>query len=270
MILKRPLFTVTAIFATVVAGLDSVTASPAAAARPTVDHVIRWNRTLLQIIRTPGAQPATVHPARNLAIMISVKYTAALQEVQWLGEVHRATRAADQTHVANFWAAPIQNYWNEIAHKATLDTTLAGNSPLFALLKLSFADKTIAFHDARDAYYIWLGDRGGDTAIPADPNWTPLAGSIAPDPSYPGAHSTVTAAAAVILQSVFGTDWFGYSVWSHTLPGVERSVSSSAGAKEASLGRIYAGQQIRPAQTSGIGRALMWRTAWFRDDLQLR
>jgi hypothetical protein len=32
-------------------------APPAAAARPTVDQVIRWNRTLLQIIRTPGAQP---------------------------------------------------------------------------------------------------------------------------------------------------------------------------------------------------------------------
>jgi len=87
MILKRPLFTVAAMFATVVAE-RSVTAPPAAAARPTVDQVIRWNRTLLQIIRTPGAQPANVHPARNLAIMTSVTYTAALQEVQRQGEVH--------------------------------------------------------------------------------------------------------------------------------------------------------------------------------------
>ena len=90
MILKRPLFTVAAIFATVVAGLGSVTAPPAGAARPTVDHVIRWNPTLLQIIPTPGTQPATVHPARNLAIMIFVKYTAALHEVQRLSEVHIA------------------------------------------------------------------------------------------------------------------------------------------------------------------------------------
>ena len=75
----------------------------------------------------------------------------------------------------------------------------------------------------------------------------------------------------MILQSVFGTDWFGYSVRSEALPGVERSVSSfSAGAKEAGLGRIYAGQQTRPAETSGIGRAVMWRTAWSRNDLQLR
>ena len=120
MILKRPLFTVAAMFATVVAE-RSVTAPPAAAARPTVDQVIRRNRTLLQIIRTPGAQPATVHPARNLAIMTSVKYTAALQEVQRQGEVHSAARAADQTQVANVWAAPIQNYWNEIAQTAALE-----------------------------------------------------------------------------------------------------------------------------------------------------
>jgi hypothetical protein len=43
------------------------------------------------------AQPANVHPARNLATMTSVKYIAALQEVQRQGEVHSAARAADQT-----------------------------------------------------------------------------------------------------------------------------------------------------------------------------
>lgn len=267
MILKRPLFTVAAIFATVVAGLGSVTAPPAGAARPTVDHVIRWNRTPLQIIRTLGAQSATVHPARNLAIMIFAKYTAARQAVQRLGEVHSATRAADQTHVSNFWAAPIENYWNEIAHTVALGTTLAGNSRLFAPLNLSFADKTIAFHDATYAYYFWLGN----SAVPADPTWTLRAGNIAPDPSSPGVHSIVTGAAAVILQSVFGTDWFGYWVRSEALPGVERSVSGfSAGAREAGLGQICAGQQTRPAETSGSGRAAIWRNAWSRNDLQLR
>ena len=267
MILKRPLFTVAAMFATVVAGLGSVTAPPAGAARPTVDHVIRWNRTPLQIIRTLGAQSATVHPARNLAIMIFAKYTAARQAVQRLGEVHSATRAADQTHVSNFWAAPIENYWNEIAHTVALGTTLAGNPRLFAPLNLSFADKTIAFHDATYAYYFWLGN----SAVPADPTWTLRAGNIAPDPSSPGVHSIVTGAAAVILQSVFGTDWFGYWVRSEALPGVERSVSGfSAGAREAGLGQICAGQQTRPAETSGSGRAAIWRTAWSRNDLQLR
>ena len=29
-----------------------------------VDEVTQWNKTLLTIVRTPGAQPATVHPTR--------------------------------------------------------------------------------------------------------------------------------------------------------------------------------------------------------------
>jgi hypothetical protein len=33
-----------------------------AAAAPSVSPVVQWNRTLLQIVRTVGAQPATVHP----------------------------------------------------------------------------------------------------------------------------------------------------------------------------------------------------------------
>src|SRR6266568_5190974 len=33
-----------------------------------VNAVIEWNRTLLAIVRTPGAQPATIHSTRNFAI----------------------------------------------------------------------------------------------------------------------------------------------------------------------------------------------------------
>ena len=32
-----------------------------------VNAVIEWNRTLFAIVRTPGAQPATVHSTRNFA-----------------------------------------------------------------------------------------------------------------------------------------------------------------------------------------------------------
>src|SRR5437764_1426727 len=42
-------------------------------------------------------------------------YLAALHEVESLGSATSTTRTADQTQTARFWAAPIQNYWNEIA-----------------------------------------------------------------------------------------------------------------------------------------------------------
>jgi membrane-associated phospholipid phosphatase len=46
-----------------------------ASARP-VDAVVEWNRTLLSIIRTPGAQPATIHPTRSFAMMHLAIYDA--------------------------------------------------------------------------------------------------------------------------------------------------------------------------------------------------
>jgi hypothetical protein len=41
-----------------------------------VNSVIQWNRNLLQIVRTPGAQSPTVHPTRSFAIMHAAIYDA--------------------------------------------------------------------------------------------------------------------------------------------------------------------------------------------------
>jgi len=41
-----------------------------------VNQVLQWNRTLLVIVRTPGAQPATIHPTRSFAIMHAAIYDA--------------------------------------------------------------------------------------------------------------------------------------------------------------------------------------------------
>src|SRR5207244_12615295 len=48
-----------------------------------------------------------------------------------------------------------------------------------------------------------LADTGGNPAIIGDPTWTPLA-VTALDPSYPGAHSTISAAGATVLSAFFG------------------------------------------------------------------
>jgi hypothetical protein len=41
-----------------------------------IDEVIQWNKTLLTIVRTLGAQPVTVHPTRSFAIMHAAVYDA--------------------------------------------------------------------------------------------------------------------------------------------------------------------------------------------------
>jgi hypothetical protein len=190
----------------------------------------------------------------------SPTYTADFNEVKSLGDINSTTRTTDQTQIAKFWGAPIQNYWNEIAQTTALQhgTTLAQNARLFALLDLSLADSVIAFYDAKYTYHRWrpitairAADSDGNPATAADPNWTPLA-TTALDPSYPGAHATISADAALVLAGVFGSTRDSFTVTSEVLPGVERSFTSfSAAAQEASNSRIYAGQHFRYDEAAG-------------------
>jgi hypothetical protein len=190
----------------------------------------------------------------------SPTYTDSFDEVKSLGAVGSTTRSDDQTQIARFWGAPIQNYWNEIAQTSALarGTTLVQNARLFALLDLSLADSVIAFYDAKYTYHFWrpvtairAAGNDGNPATAGDPNWTPLA-TTALDPSYPGAHAAVSAAGADVLSRFFGSDRENFAVTSEVLPGVERTYTSfTDAAEEASLSRIYAGQHFRFDEVAG-------------------
>ena len=194
------------------------------------------------------------------AALSSRAYATAVNEVKSLGQGSSATRTAEQTTIAQFWAAPIQNYWNAIADQVALarhdDTDTTART--FALLDLGIADATIALYDAKYTYRLWrpisaihLADADGNPLTTADPTWTPFATTPA-DPSYPGAHSTLSAAAATILTALYGDD-VSFTVTSPTLPGVTRSFDSfHAAATEAGLSRIYAGVHTRLDHRAGL------------------
>jgi len=57
-------------------GVNERQLPPSAATAPAVSPVVQWNRTLLQIVRTAGAQPATVHPTRSFAMLHAAIYDA--------------------------------------------------------------------------------------------------------------------------------------------------------------------------------------------------
>ena len=70
--MKRLLFA-----GTTVAALSAANLTPAIAqATQPVSQVLQWNRMLLIIVRTPGAQPATIHATRSFAIMHGAIYDA--------------------------------------------------------------------------------------------------------------------------------------------------------------------------------------------------
>ena len=193
--------------------------------------------------------------------LTSDTYAAAINEVESLGSSTSTTRTAEQTEIGKFWNPPIQNFWNQIAQTVALEhhSDLPTTARLFAALNLSFADSAIAFYDAKYTYQLWrpvtairLADSDGNPNTVADLNWLPLTGNTAADPSYPGAHSTISAAGMDVLASFFGEDQH-FSLTSPALPGVTRSFNSfGAAAQEAGLSRIFSGQHTRLDHVAGL------------------
>jgi membrane-associated phospholipid phosphatase len=199
----------------------------------------------------PGPPPA----------LTSFTYTQAFNEVKSVGIAGSTTATADQALTGRFWNGAIQNYWNEITQTAVgaQGLTTAQSARVFALLNLALADSVIAFYDAKYTYNFWrpvtairAAATAGNPQITADPNWLPEVTNTAPDPSYPGAHAVISAAAASVLRSVFGGKPFPLAVTSEVMPGVERSFDGfAAAAEEASLSRVFAGVHFRTDEAAG-------------------
>jgi hypothetical protein len=204
----------------------------------------------------PGPPPALTSDA----------YSDAFNEVKIFGIQNGTASSPDQALTGKFWNGAIQNYWNEIAQTAALGhgLTTAQSARLFALLNLAMADGVIAFYDAKYTYNFWRpvtairkADANENPDTTTDPDWLPEVGNTTPDPSYPGAHAVISAAASAVLSSVLRHDHFTFVVTSEVLPGVERSFDSfSAAAEEATLSRMFAGVHFRFDLTAGhrLGR----------------
>jgi len=206
----------------------------------------------------PGPPPA----------LTSAQYTADFNEIKSLGMDGSTTATPDQQQIGKFWGGQIQNYWNEIAQTAaeSRHLSLSRTARLFALLNISVADSVIAFYDAKYTYLFWRpvtaiqeADIDGNPNTIANPTWLPQPLRTAGDPSYPGAHATVSKAAAFVLDSFFGKQPFHLVVTSESLPGVVRTFNGfDAAEREASLSRIYAGQHFRSDENAGdvLGNAV--------------
>ncbi|HEY6922164.1 MAG TPA: phosphatase PAP2 family protein, partial [Steroidobacteraceae bacterium] len=221
----------------------------------------------------PGVTPFGLRSAKQFRpgpppALNSAEYTAVFIEVKSLGMNGSTTATADQQLIGKFWGGQIQNYWNEIAQSAAeaRHLSLASTARLFALLNISLADSAIAMYDAKYTYLFWRpvtaiqeADIDGNPNTIANPTWLPQPLRTAGDPSYPGAHATISKAAAFVLDFFFGRQPIPLVVTSEALPGVVRTFNSfDAAEKEASLSRIYAGQHFRSDEDVGevLGHAV--------------
>jgi hypothetical protein len=193
--------------------------------------------------------------------LTSNTYAEAFNEVVSFGIQGSTTATTDQRITGLFWNGQIQDYWNEITQTAAVanNLTTAQSARLFALLNLSLADGVIAFYDTKYTYNFWrpvtairAADRDGNPGTTVNPNWLPEVTNTTPDPSYPGAHAVISAAAADVLDSFFGNDQFSFAVTSEVLGGIERTFAAfSAASEEATLSRIFAGVHFRTDLTAG-------------------
>ena len=216
----------------------------------------------------PGPPPALTSDA----------YGDSFNQVKALGIADSTAATPGEKLIGRFWNGAIQNYWNEIAQTATLrqGLTTANSARLFALLNLSLADSVIAFYDAKYTYNFWrpvtairAAALRTNPATQPDPNWLPEAAKTPNDPSYPGAHAAISAAAQAVLVAFFDKDDISLNVTSEVLPGTERHFESfSAAEREASLSRIFAGVHFSTDEQAGeiLGR----RVADFVIDQSLR
>ena len=131
-----------------------------------------------------------------------------------------------------------------------------------SLWQTTSAPAASAVPAAKYHYLVWrpitaiqLGSTANNPGIVGDPTWNPLAVTAA-DPSYPGAHATISQAAATVLSAFYG-DHQWLSVSSDGDPGVTRTFGSfQAAANEATLSRIFAGQHTIIDEATGqqLGR----------------
>jgi Ca2+-binding RTX toxin-like protein len=185
--------------------------------------------------------------------LTSEEWAEALNQVKELGAADSATRTADQTQIARFWADGAgtitpSGHWNLIAQLVAdgSDQGTAANARMFAMLNVALGDAGIAAWNAKYSTDFWrpitaiqqAGTDGNDQTT-ADEDWQPLL-ITPPFPEYVSGHSTYSAAAAEILTSLFGDTAF--TIGSPSLANVTRSFDSFwDAADEAGISRIYGG-----------------------------
>ncbi|NBX29497.1 phosphatase PAP2 family protein, partial [bacterium] len=201
----------------------------------------------------------------------SADYATAYNDTKDLGSATSATRTADQTELALFWADGKGSFtppghWNTIAATVAQaqGNSLSANALLFAKLNVALADTAIACWDAKYTYETWRpetaiqqGAADGNAATAADAAWRPLLISPA-HPEYVSGHSSFSAAAATVLTSLFG-DAVSFDTTSPTLLGVTKSYTSfSQAATDAGRSRIYGGIHFEFSNQAGqaIGRGV--------------
>jgi membrane-associated phospholipid phosphatase len=190
-------------------------------------------------------------------------YARDYNEIKDIGVASSSVRTTEQTQIALFWRASPAAIWNPVLTQvlAVRNLDLSATARAFALIYMAASDAGVACWDAKYSYNFWRpfsairgGDSDGNDSTEGNGSWQPLI-ATPPHPEYPSGHSSVSAAMAGILASIFEDDP-GMPI-SVTLTGITRNWSSfSEGVDEVIDARVYSGIHFRNSDEVGarLGR----------------
>ncbi len=212
-----------------------------------------------------GSMDALMH-SQDYADQINGSPT--IPGVKELGSRTSATRTADETEAAWFWAndrdgtskPPGQLIDITLIVSAAHGLTLSQNARLFGLATMAMGDACVSAWDAKynTPIDLWRpidavreSEDDGNPQTTPDPEWLPLNDFTPPFPAYVSGHATFAAVHASIMEQFFGTDNEIFSLESdefkvHTSLGypanLTRSFTSfSQAAWESAMSRVWLG-----------------------------
>ena len=182
-------------------------------------------------------------------------------EVKEIGSATSATRTAEQTLAARFWAeAPVQQGRGALRRLiADRRLGIGDAARVMAMASVAYADAFIACFDAKYEYAFWrpiTAVRAGDTDpnenTVGDPSWATLLPATPNHPEYPSAHSCLTPAAGAAIASFLGKDRIDYTVPSLTGLGDRTYNTVRDLEKEVGNARIWGGIHYRSSVDAGV------------------
>lgn len=197
----------------------------------------------------PGPPPALGSP----------EYAADYNEVKLWGVKDGSPRSADQSELVLFWNGNGTLIWNRLAGRLAVENgyDLLDTSRLLARLHLAMADAAIACWDSKYRYVYWrpvtairLGDTDGNDATAGDAAWNSWLAATPAHPEYLSGHSTLSGAAAYVLEHAFGADTT-FWVDSDLRPGIRWFTGFGSALDEVVNARVFGGIHFRTACIRG-------------------
>jgi hypothetical protein len=191
----------------------------------------------------------------------SKRWARDYNEVKEIGSSTSATRTAEQTLAARFWAEPPVQQARGSLRKFVLDHGLdvVDATRFMAMVSVTYADALIACFDAKYRYAFWrpitairAGDTDGNDATVGDPTWSTLLAVTPNHPEYPSAHSCITPAGGRVIARFLGTDQIDFTVPSLTGLGARTFAREKDLQDEVGNARIWGGIHFRSAVEDGI------------------